>query len=122
MAHKVKTMNMYLPVVDRQAVAGADLHTTIDVNMQDFCENALVQKLKEIDGMYGVAILMEVKTGDIKAMANMERVAEGTYSDIRNYAVFPPSYSKIIESHPSNASSSALLISLQENFFKSESP
>lgn len=87
LAHKVKTMNMYLPVVDRQAVAGADLHTTIDVNMQDFCENALVQKLKEIDGMYGVAILMEVKTGDIKAMANMERVAEGTYSDIRNYAV-----------------------------------
>ncbi len=87
LSHKVKTMNMYLPVVDRPAVAGADVHTTLDVNMQDFCENALVQKLKEIDGMYGVAILMEVKTGDIKAMANMERVEEGTYRDVRNYAV-----------------------------------
>lgn len=87
LAHKVKTMNMFLPVIDRKAVAGADVHTTIDVNIQDFCENALVQKLREIDGMYGVAILMEVKTGDIKAMANMERVSEGVYSDIRNYAV-----------------------------------
>ncbi len=87
MSHKVKTMNMYLPVVDQPAIAGADVHTTIDVSMQDFCEDALVQKLKEIDGMYGVAILMDVKTGDIKAMVNMERIAEGTYSDVRNYAV-----------------------------------
>ena len=57
-------VNKYLPVIDKQPVAGANIHTTIDVNLQDFCENALVEKLKEIDGMYGVAILMEVKTGD----------------------------------------------------------
>ncbi len=87
LSHKVKTMNMYLPVIDQPAVAGADIHTTIDVNIQDFCENALVQKLKEIDGMYGVAVLMDVKTGDIKAMANMEKVGEGKYNDVRNYAV-----------------------------------
>ena len=87
LAHKVKTMNEYLPVIDRKPVAGANVYTTIDVNMQDFCENALVEKLKEIDGMYGVAILMEVKTGDIKAIANMQRCDDGVYRDIQNLAV-----------------------------------
>ena len=86
-AHKVRTMNKYLPVIDKQPVAGANIHTTIDVNLQDFCENALVEKLKEIDGMYGVAILMEVKTGDIKALANMKRGEDGVYRDVQNLAV-----------------------------------
>lgn len=85
-AHKVKIMNTYLPIIDQAPVNGANVHTTIDVNMQDFCENALVTKLKEIDGIYGVALLMEVKTGDIKAMANMERGNDGVYRDVRNYA------------------------------------
>ena len=86
-AHKVKTMNKYLPVIDKQPVQGANVYTTIDVNLQDFCENALVEKLKEIDGMYGVAILMEVKTGDIKALANMKRGEDGVYRDVQNLAV-----------------------------------
>lgn len=85
-SHLVKTINKFLPVVDVEPVNGANIYTTIDVNMQDFCESALVNKLKEIDGMYGVAILMEVKTGDIKAIANMERGTDGIYRDLRNYA------------------------------------
>ncbi len=87
LGHKVKTMNRYITVVDRMPVEGADVHTTLDVNMQDFCENALVSKLKEIDGMYGVAMLMEVKTGDIKAITNMVRGSDGEYHDIQNLAV-----------------------------------
>lgn len=87
LGHKVKTMNKYITVVDRVPVEGADVHTTLDVNMQDFCENALVSKLKEIDGMYGVAMLMEVKTGDIKAITNMVRGSDGEYHDIQNLAV-----------------------------------
>lgn len=87
LGHKVKTMNKYITVVDRMPVEGADVHTTLDVNMQDFCENALVSKLKEIDGMYGVAMLMEVKTGDIKAITNMVKGNDGEYHDIQNLAV-----------------------------------
>lgn len=85
-AHKVKTMNKYLPIVDKKPIPGANVYTTIDVNLQDFCENALVEKLKEIDGIYGVAILMEVQTGDIKALANMKRGEDGVYRDVQNLA------------------------------------
>lgn len=87
LVHKVRVMKKNLPVVDRQPVNGANIHTTLDVVMQDFCENALVKKLKEIDGIYGVAILMEVKTGDIKALVNMQRCDDGEYRDLRNFAV-----------------------------------
>lgn len=86
-ARKIKTMNAYLPVLKREPVAGANIHTTLDVDMQDFCENALVEKLKEINGIYGVAILMEVETGDIKALVNMERGKDGGYYDMQNYAL-----------------------------------
>ncbi len=87
LAHKVKTMNKYLPIIDKRPIPGANIYTTIDVNLQDFCENALVEKLKEIDGMYGVAILMETKTGDVKALANMKRGDDGVYRDVQNLAV-----------------------------------
>ncbi|MCH5178625.1 MAG: transpeptidase family protein [Prevotellaceae bacterium] len=86
LAHKVKTMNKYIPIIDKQPVVGANIYTTIDVNLQDYCENALVNKLKEVDAMYGVAILMEVETGDIKAIVNMKRGNDGVYRDVQNLA------------------------------------
>ncbi|WP_373798438.1 hypothetical protein, partial [Bacteroides heparinolyticus] len=42
--------------------------STIDVGMQDICEKALVDKLKELDATVGVAVLMEVATGEVKAI------------------------------------------------------
>lgn len=68
-------------------VNGCDIVTTIDIGMQDLCERALVEKLKEINGNVGVAIVMEVKTGDIKAMVNMSKCSDGSYAELKNDAV-----------------------------------
>ena len=87
MAHTQKILNRYLNILDREPVDGSDILTTIDIDMQDICEQALVEKLKEIDGQMGVAILMEVKTGDVKAIVNMTRCNDGQYREVRNDAV-----------------------------------
>lgn len=80
-------MNKYLNIVDIPPVDGCDIITTIDVGMQDIAEKALVDKLKEINATVGVAILMEVQTGEIKAIVNMTKCADGVYREIRNNAV-----------------------------------
>ena len=85
--HRQKVMNRYLNIVDIPPVDGCDIITTIDVGMQDIAEKALVDKLKEINGTVGVAILMEVATGDIKAIVNMTKCNDGIYREIRNNAV-----------------------------------
>ena len=61
-------MNKYLNIVDIPPVDGCDIITTIDVGMQDIAEKALVDELKEINATVGVAILMEVQTGDIMGL------------------------------------------------------
>jgi cell division protein FtsI (penicillin-binding protein 3) len=66
---------------------GADIVTTIDVNMQDLAERSLVDELKLINGDVGVAIVMEVATGDIKAIANMSKADDGEYYESQNHAV-----------------------------------
>ncbi|MBO4999451.1 MAG: PASTA domain-containing protein, partial [Bacteroidaceae bacterium] len=85
--HRQKVMNQYLNIVDIPPVDGCDIITTIDVGMHDIAEKALVDKLKEINGNVGVAILMEVATGDIKAIVNMTKCNDGVYREIRNNAV-----------------------------------
>ena len=85
--HRQKVMNKYLNIVDVPPQDGLDIMTTIDVEMQDICEKALVDKLKEIDARIGVAILMETATGDVKAIVNMTKCADGKYREIRNNAV-----------------------------------
>ena len=85
--HRQKVMNKYLNIVDIPPVDGCDIITTIDVGMQDIAEKALVDKLKEINGNVGVAILMEVATGDVKAIVNMTKCNDGVYREIRNNAV-----------------------------------
>ena len=56
---------------------GKDIVTTIDVGMQDLAERAVIDELKLINGNVGVAIVMEVATGDIKAIVNMEKCGDG---------------------------------------------
>lgn len=85
--HRQKVMNKYLNIVDIPPVDGCDIITTIDVGMQDIAEKALVDELKEINATVGVAILMEVKTGDIKAIVNMTKCNDGIYREIRNNAI-----------------------------------
>ena len=55
--------------------------------MQDLAERAVVEELKEINGEMGVAILMEVETGDVKAIVNMSRGSDGRYYETVNNAI-----------------------------------
>lgn len=66
---------------------GYDVKTTLDINLQDVAENALYKSLVENNAQYGTVILMEVKTGEIKAVANLGKVAEGVYREDYNYAI-----------------------------------
>ncbi len=65
--------------IDVPAKHGADIQTTLNIEMQDICEKALRQKLVEFDAHSGWAILMETKSGDIKAIVNLTRAGEGLY-------------------------------------------
>lgn len=85
--HRQKVMNKYLNVVDIAPIDGCDIITTIDVGMQDICEKALVDKLKEINATVGVAVLMEVATGEVKAIVNMTKGNDGQYYEVRNNAI-----------------------------------
>lgn len=85
--HRRKVLNKFLSIVDTPPVDGADIVTTIDVAMQDLAERSVIDELKLIDGNVGVAIVMEVATGDIKAIVNMEKGADGEYHEFRNRAV-----------------------------------
>jgi cell division protein FtsI (penicillin-binding protein 3) len=80
----------YIPIDDElmiDAQQGRDIVTTIDINLQDVAEQALHTNLLENDADYGTAILMEVATGEIKAIANLTRKSEGEYHETYNYAV-----------------------------------
>ncbi len=87
LSRRRKIMNRFLSIVDKPPVDGADIVTTIDVSMQDLAERALLDELKEINGNVGVAILMEVQTGDVKAIVNMTKCKDGEYREIKNNAV-----------------------------------
>ena len=82
-----KVLNKRLDLVVKPAEAGSDIVTTIDVNMQDLAERAVIDELREINGKTGVAIVMEVKTGDVKAIVNMTRMDDGQYAEAINSAV-----------------------------------
>ncbi|NDV64231.1 penicillin-binding protein [Bacteroides sp. 224] len=82
-----KVKNQFLSLVEIAPVDGYDVITTIDVGMQDICEKALVDKMKDINASEGVAILMEVSTGDIKSIVNMNKGADGVYRETRNGAI-----------------------------------
>jgi len=85
--HRRKILSKYLDIPVLSPEDGVDVVTTIDVGMQDLAERALVDELKEINGEMGVAILMEVKTGDVKAIVNMSRGQDGNYYEMVNNAI-----------------------------------
>ena len=85
--HRRKVLNRFLDIMDTPPIDGADIVTTIDVGMQDLAERSVIDELKLINGNVGVAIVMEVATGDIKAIVNMEKCVDGEYREIHNHAV-----------------------------------
>lgn len=81
----------WVPVFDEnevEPVNGRDIITTIDVNLQDVAESSLYDHLVEHKAEWGCAVLMEVETGHIKAIANLTRIDQtSTYKEMYNYAV-----------------------------------
>ncbi|CAD5284837.1 MULTISPECIES: penicillin-binding protein [unclassified Imperialibacter] len=85
-----KMAGSWRPVFDGTEVKakdGLDIETTIDVNLQDVAESALLAALSDHNADYGSVVLMEVKTGEIKAMSNLSKNPEGNYWERYNYAV-----------------------------------
>jgi len=66
---------------------GKDIITTIDVNIQDIAENALLKMMIENEAEHGTCIVMEVKTGKVKAIANLGKQGNGEYGEDLNYAI-----------------------------------
>jgi cell division protein FtsI (penicillin-binding protein 3) len=82
--------NYWMPINDGSEVEprnGYDVITTIDINVQDVAHSALMDQLQKHNASHGVAVLMEVKTGDVKAIVNLRRDNEGLYSEQFNYAI-----------------------------------
>lgn len=80
----------WIPINDKYELEpenGKDIVTTIDINIQDVAENALLKALKEHKAKHGCAVVMEVGTGKVKAIANLERNKNGTYTENYNFAV-----------------------------------
>lgn len=71
------------------AVNGKDIVSTIDVFVQEIAENALMKIMLKNSAQHGCAIVMETKTGKIKAIANLGRRSEGNYFEDFNYAINP---------------------------------
>ena len=89
LVHQQKVLNKIMNITETAPVDGADIVTTIDVNMQDLAERALIDEMKlpEVNADLGVAILMEVETGDVKAIVNMMRMPDGQYAEAINSAI-----------------------------------
>lgn len=82
--------NVWMPVNKGNEVEpknGMDIITTIDVNIQDVAHNALLRQLKKHNASHGCAILMEVETGEVKAIVNLKQSKEKYYYEEYNYAI-----------------------------------
>ena len=66
---------------------GNDLITTIDIDLQDLASTALANQLSKHNAHHGCVVVMEVATGDIRAIANLEIGSDGKYHESYNYAV-----------------------------------
>jgi cell division protein FtsI (penicillin-binding protein 3) len=79
------------PVYDENEVEpqdGYDVISTINVNMQDIAHHALLKQLEVYDADHGCVIVMEVATGQVKAVSNLGKGSNGKYYERRNYALW----------------------------------
>ena len=81
--------NAYVPVdgYEIDPENGKDIMTTIDINMQDIANNALMKMMVQSESEYGTCIVMETATGKVKAIANLGRGKNGNYDEALNYAL-----------------------------------
>lgn len=84
------TGGVWMPLNDENELDpedGSDLYSTIDINIQDVAENALMKQLKAHNAHHGCVVLMEVATGEVKAIANLSKNSVGDYYENYNYAI-----------------------------------
>lgn len=72
---------------EKEPTEGYNLFTTINITMQDITHRALLSQLNKYEADHGSVIIMETKTGNIKAMANLGKGKEGEYYEKLNYAI-----------------------------------
>lgn len=85
--------DVWRPINDENEVEpkdGSDLYTTIDINLQDVASHALLKTLIKNKASHGCAVLMEVKTGEIKAIVNLTKEDTANYVESLNYAIGYP--------------------------------
>ncbi len=82
-----KVANRFEETVTVEPINGLDILATIDLNMQDIAEKALVDSMRSFNAGSGYAIVMEVKTGEVKAIVNMYQNPDGTFTENKNGAV-----------------------------------
>jgi len=82
-----KVANHFEETVQVEPIDGLDILTTIDLDMQDVAEKALVDSMRSYDAGAGYAIVMEVQSGEVKAIVNMYKNENGSYSENKNGAV-----------------------------------
>jgi cell division protein FtsI (penicillin-binding protein 3) len=83
--------NLWKPINDNNEVEpidGKDVVTTIDLNIQDIAHHALLEQLEKYQADHGCVVVMETKTGEIKAISNLGKSKNDTYYESRNYAIF----------------------------------
>ena len=103
-------------VTEIEPTNGMDIRSTIDINIQDLVEKVLTDKLKELDARSGIVVVMEVKTGEIKAITNMERVRAGVYAETMNHAV-----ADVIEPG-STFKVAAMMVALEDGLVEPKTP
>jgi cell division protein FtsI (penicillin-binding protein 3) len=72
---------------EKEPVDGKDIVTTIDINIQDIAHHSLLRQLEFYEADHGCVVVMETKTGEIKAISNLGKNASGAYYERLNYAV-----------------------------------
>ena len=78
------------PVFDENEIEpqdGYDVISTININIQDIAHHALLKQLEYYEADHGCVVVMEVQTGEVKAVSNLKRTSAGTYYEALNYAV-----------------------------------
>jgi cell division protein FtsI (penicillin-binding protein 3) len=73
---------------EKEPINGKDIVTTLDVNIQDIAHHSLLRQLEYYEAEHGCVVVMETKSGEIKAISNLGRSSVGKYYEKRNYAVY----------------------------------
>lgn len=71
-----------------EPVDGKDIITTIDLKIQDVAHHALLAQLEKFEADHGSVVVMDSKSGEVKAISNLGRTSKGTYFEQRNYAIY----------------------------------